>query len=185
MENFCYDPKRLVQLSGDGNGVGCLPPSIISILQKQRQFMSGMMTLRQLSFSELDLALHSAIIPDQVDTLKAFEVERTLSTKYDLIPRLEDDRFLCSFSHIFGGGYSAGYYSYKWSEVYSADAYNEFDGKYNEELSRVGEKYKNTVLALGGGSEPADVWKQFCGRTDANVDALLKYDGLDNIKVTQ
>merc|ERR1711862_364325 len=104
-----------------------------------------------------------------------FEVQREIAsqcTPYAL--PLEEDRFLCSFSHIFAGGYSAGYYSYKWAEVMSADAFGAFEdvGLDNEEKVReVGRKFRDTVLSLGGGIDPSTVFLQFRGR-DPSPEAL-------------
>ena len=97
-----------------------------------------------------------------------------------MLPPLDDDRFLCAFSHIFAGGYSAGYYSYKWAEVLSADAFAAFEevGLENEEAVReTGRRFRKTVLALGGGRHPSDVFRDFRGR-DPSPDALLKHSGL-------
>ncbi len=90
------------------------------------------------------------------------------------------DRFLCGFSHIFAGGYSAGYYSYKWAEVMSADAFSAFEdvGLENEEqVQAVGRKFRETVLASGGGVPPMEVFKAFRGR-EPNPDAVLRHNGL-------
>ena len=93
---------------------------------------------------------------------------------------LADDRFLCAFSHIFAGGYSAGYYSYKWAEVLSADAFAAFEeaGLHDEEaLSRTGRRFRDTVLAQGGSESPMEVFKAFRGR-EPNAEALLRHSGL-------
>jgi oligopeptidase A len=93
---------------------------------------------------------------------------------------LPEDRFLCSFSHIFGGGYSAGYYSYKWSEVMSADAFSAFEevGLQNESaIRKQGKRYRDTILALGGGTDPMEVFQQFRGRPPT-INALLRHAGL-------
>ena len=93
---------------------------------------------------------------------------------------LAEDRFLCSFSHIFGGGYSAGYYSYKWAEVMSADAFEAFEeeGLENEDkVQEVGRRFRDTVLAMGGSAHPTEVYEMFRGR-QPKPDALLKHSGL-------
>ena len=97
-----------------------------------------------------------------------------------VMPPLPEDRFLCGFSHIFAGGYAAGYYSYKWAEVLSADAYAAFEevGLENEAaVKEVGRRFRDTVLALGGGTHPSEVFKQFRGR-DPSPEALLRHSGL-------
>ena len=94
---------------------------------------------------------------------------------------LDEDRFLCTFSHIFAGGYAAGYYSYKWAEVMSADAFGAFEdvGLENEEkVKEVGRKFRDTVLSLGGGNKAMDVFTEFRGR-EPNPDALLRHNGLN------
>ena len=97
-----------------------------------------------------------------------------------VIQPLQEDRFLCGFGHIFAGGYAAGYYSYKWAEVLSADAYAAFEevGLENEAaIKEVGLRFRDTVLALGGGTHPSEVFKQFRGR-DPSPEALLRHSGL-------
>ena len=109
-----------------------------------------------------------------------FEVQHELAKLYTVIPPLPSDRFLCSFSHIFAGGYSAGYYSYKWAEVMSADAFAAFEeaGLDDEEAVRsTGRRFRDTVLAMGGGRHPSDVFRDFRGR-DPTPDALLRHSGL-------
>merc|ERR1719491_264597 len=137
------------------------------------------MTCRQLYFGEMDMELHSLALGKGVEK-SIFDVQREVAKKY--IPHsmpLEEDRFLCAFGHIFAGGYSAGYYSYKWAEVMSADAFGAFEdvGLDNEEgVREVGRKFRDTVLSLGGGIAPSDVFKQFRGR-DPAPDALLRHNG--------
>jgi oligopeptidase A len=131
------------------------------------------MMLRQLYFGALDMTLHAAYDPygkfdtniSQEDDFlwliihtagkkTPFELQRELYDKYTVIRPLPEDRFLCSFSHIFGGGYSAGYYSYKWAEVMSADAFAAFEeqGLNNEEaVKKTGKLFRDTVLSMGGG----------------------------------
>jgi oligopeptidase A len=143
------------------------------------------MTTRQLYFGQLDLALHSdfdASAAEKGDGPSLFEFQNGIAEQY--IPHsmpLPEDRFLCSFSHIFAGGYSAGYYSYKWAEVMSADAFGAFEdvGLDNEEgIREIGRKFRETVLSLGGGIAPSVVFKEFRGR-DPAPDALLRHNGLD------
>ena len=144
-----------------------------------------MMTCRQLYFGQLDLALHStydAVAGKNGEGKDIFELQREIAGMYTphSLP-LDEDRFLCSFGHIFAGGYSAGYYSYKWAEVMSADAFGAFEdaGLDNEEEVRaVGKKFKETVLGLGGGVAPSDVFRRFRGR-DPNPEALMRHNGLN------
>ncbi|KAG1344963.1 hypothetical protein G6F62_004308 [Rhizopus arrhizus] len=113
MENFCSEPEWIHRLSGHYKSGEAIPKDMVSALVKGREFMSGLATLRQLHFSKLDLALHSRFTPPTSDgDLTIFDVDAKIAQQTVLTPRLPEDRFLCSFSHIFGGGYSAGYYRY-------------------------------------------------------------------------
>ena len=103
-----------------------------------------------------------------------------MTEKTSLLPMLPEDRFLCAFSHIFPGGYCAGYYSYKWAEVLSADAFSAFEdaGLDDEQaVATTGRRFRDTVLAMGGGRHPMDVFKDFRGR-EPNTNALLRHTGL-------
>merc|ERR1711999_52980 len=118
-----------------------------------------------LYFGQLDMELHSNYDPKDKEKENIFDVQQRIASIYSPhnMP-LEEDRFLCAFSHIFAGGYSAGYYSYKWAEVMSADAFGAFEdvGLENEEKVReVGRKFRDTVLSLGGAVPPMEVFKQF------------------------
>ncbi|RKP10492.1 peptidase M3A/M3B [Thamnocephalis sphaerospora] len=176
MENFCYEKDTLQQLSAHIDTYEPMPSSMIDALQEERKFLAGIAMLRQLQFSHVDLELHR--IPVESDAEWPVMVDRRIGDRYALVERIPEDRFLCSFAHIFGGGYSAGYYSYKWSEMYSADAYAAFEGKHGIEREQVGQRYRDTVLALGGGTAPSDVWKAFRGRSEADPSALLRHSGL-------
>merc|ERR1712232_1315464 len=111
-----------------------------------------------------------------------FQAQHKVAQRYiPYLPPLDMDRFLCTFRHIFGGGYSAGYYSYKWAEVMSADAFGAFEdvGLDNEQqVQQVGRRFRDTVLSLGGGIEPMEVFRRFRGR-EPTPDALLRHSGLD------
>ena len=112
--------------------------------------------------------------------LRGNHVQRRIAERTTLIPPLAEDRFLCSFSHIFAGGYAAGYYSYKWAEVLSADAFGAFEeaGLCDDTaLQSTGRRYRETVLALGGAVPPMEVFTSFRGRAP-NPDALLRHSGL-------
>jgi oligopeptidase A len=122
--------------------------------------------------------LHHEYDPDGQETV--FDVQRRLSEKSSVLPQLPEDRSLCAFQHIFSGGYAAGYYSYKWAEVLSADAFSAFEesGLDNEEaVAATGRRFRDTVLALGGGRHPMDVFKDFRGR-EPSPEPLLKHNGL-------
>ena len=124
----------------------------------------------------LDLYLYTHRKEDE-DIL---EIQKKIADKYMHYAILDEDKFLCSFSHIFAGGYSAGYYSYKWAEIMSADAFSAFeevnlDDK--DEVAKVGRRFRDTVLAKGGSQHPAEVFREFRGR-DPKADALLKHNGI-------
>jgi oligopeptidase A len=136
------------------------------------------MCLRQLHFGGVDMYLHHDFDPDS--DVDFWSVVQAASKPYSVIAPLPENRFLCSFSHIFAGGYAAGYYSYKWAEVLSADAFAAFEeaGLDDEEaVQAVGRKYASTVLALGGSKPAAEVYRAFRGR-DATVEALLRHNDL-------
>ncbi|KAI8352883.1 hypothetical protein BD560DRAFT_408624 [Blakeslea trispora] len=183
MENFCNEPEWIDRLSGHYKTNEPMPQDMMNALIKNREFMSGLATLRQLHFAKVDLALHSRFTPpSSPNDPTIFDVDAEIAKQTVLTPRLAEDRFLCSFNHIFGGGYSAGYYSYKWSETYSADAYAAFEEAKEKEglegVKKMGKRYRDTILALGGGTPPQDVWRQFRGREHVDVNALLRHSGL-------
>ena len=135
--------------------------------------------LRQLNFGMTDLALHGGFLPGAGGET-AFDVQRRIAEKTSVMPPLPEDRFLCGFSHIFAGGYAAGYYSYKWAEILSADAFSAFEevGLDNDSaVTEKGRKFRETVLALGGSRHPLDVFKDFRGR-EPDPNALLRHSGL-------
>ncbi|KAG0177041.1 hypothetical protein DFQ29_005324 [Apophysomyces sp. BC1021] len=181
MENFCSEPEWLERLSGHYKTGDSMPKEMVQALVKNREFLSGMAMLRQLHFAKVDLALHSRFTPPSSPSdPTVFDVDAEIAKQAVLVPRLAEDRFLCSFNHIFGGGYSAGYYSYKWSETYSADAYAAFEEakEKGQPIRDIGKQYRDTVLALGGGTAPQEVWRMFRGRDGVDVNALLRHSGL-------
>merc|ERR1719206_442916 len=121
--------------------------------------------VRQLYLGALDMTLHDKFDAEGEETV--FAVQQRLAQSRSVLQPLAEDRFLCSFGHIFAGGYAAGYYSYKWAEVLSADAFAAFEdvGLDNEEQVRaVGRRFRDTVLSLGGGQHPSKVFRAFRGR---------------------
>ena len=180
MENWCYDKPTVYGFAKHYETGEPLPEDLFEKLKQQKTFSAGLMAMRQLYFGSLDMELHANYDPNSSDET-IFDVQKRVAAKYQAHnPPLPEDRFLCSFSHIFAGGYAAGYYSYKWAEVMSADAFGAFEdvGLDNEEkVKEVGMSFRNTVLALGGGVPPSDVFKAFRGR-DPTPDALLRHNGL-------
>lgn len=176
MENWVYERSVIDQISGHYLTGEKLPQALFEKIVAAKNYMAASQMLRQLYFSLLDLELHEKY--DGSESVR--DLQRRIAKDYTIIPPLEEDAFLCSFGHIFAGGYAAGYYSYKWAEVLSADAFAAFEeaGLENHEaLCRLGERYRNTVLALGGSHHPLEVYRQFRGR-DATIDALLRHNGL-------
>jgi oligopeptidase A len=184
MENWCYDRPTIYGFAKHYATGEPLPEDMFNKLCEQKTFNAGMMACRQLLFGQLDMELHSNFDPvaaEKGEGESIFDVQRRMAEKYSPYNMpIDEDRFLCAFNHIFGGGYAAGYYSYKWAEVMSADAFGAFEdvGLDNEEeVKKVGRKFRETVLSLGGGVPPMDVFKEFRGR-EPNPEALLRHNGL-------
>jgi oligopeptidase A len=178
MENWCYDRDTVRRISAHVDTGEPLPDELFEKLRAARTYRSGSDTLRQLYFGFTDLALYADLDPRGAET--AFDVQRRIAERTTVLPPLPEDRFLCSFSHIFAGGYAAGYYSYKWAEVLSADAFGAFEeaGLDDEAaIAETGRRYRDTVLALGGSEHPMEVFRRFRGR-EPTPDALLRHSGL-------
>jgi len=178
MENWCYHRSTLLSLGRHYETGEPLPEHYYQKLLAARSYMSGSAMLRQIHFSWVDLELHHRYQPDGSET--AEEVRRRIAEKTTVLNPLPEDRFLCAFGHIFAGGYAAGYYSYKWAEVLSADAFAAFEeaGLEDEQaIAQVGQRFRETVLALGGSKHPMEVFKSFRGR-EPNTTALLRHNGL-------
>ena len=179
MENWCYDRATLFGMARHYETGEALPESYYQKLIASKNYMSGSGLLRQLHFSLVDIELHHRYQSggDETPTkLRSRLAETTM-----VIPPLPEDNFLCSFGHIFAGGYAAGYYSYKWAEVLSADAFAAFEeaGLEDEDaIASTGRLYRDTVLALGGSKHPMEVFKTFRGREPSTV-PLLRHSGLD------
>jgi oligopeptidase A len=178
MENWCYERATLEGIARHYQTGEPLPESLRERLRAARTYRAGSLMLRQLGFACTDLELHHRYAPGGNES--PFDVERRVAARTSVMPPLPEDRFLCSFLHIFGGGYAAGYYSYKWAEVLSADAFAAFEeaGLDNEaELRAAGRRYRDTVLALGGSRPAMEVFRAFRGR-EPQSDALLRHSGL-------
>jgi oligopeptidase A len=174
MENWCYDKKTLMSFAKHFQTGEILPIELYNKLLEQKKFHVANGINRQIYFSMLDLYVYSNKIED------IYKAEKKIGGKY-LVKNIDkNDRFLCSFEHIFSGGYSAGYYSYIWAEIMSLDAFSAFEevGLINDEkISELGLKFRNTILAKGGGTNPLKVFKEFRGR-EPNSDAYMKNYGL-------
>jgi oligopeptidase A len=140
--------------------------------------MSGSAMLRQLHFSLVDLELHHRYQPGGKESVT--DVRNRIAKTTTVLPPLPEDAFLCAFGHIFAGGYAAGYYSYKWAEVLSADAFSAFEEAGLDDLPTIaatGKRFRDTVLALGGSKNPMEVFKSFRGR-EPSTEPLLRHSGL-------
>lgn len=175
MENWCYEPEALALFAHHYQTGEVIPMEYVGKIKESASFLEGMATLRQLSFSMLDMGWH-ATDPAGVTDVKTFEMEQFASTQ--LYPDVPENVMSTAFSHIFQGGYSAGYYSYKWAEVLDADAFEYFleTGIFNPETAA---KFKEYVLTKGGTEHPMELYKRFRGQ-EPKPEALLKRAGLLN-----
>ncbi|KAG5408235.1 hypothetical protein IGI04_004554 [Brassica rapa subsp. trilocularis] len=178
MENWCYHRDTLMSIAKHYQTGETLPEDVYKKLLAARTFRAGSLSLRQLKFATVDLELHTKYVPGGTESI--YDVDQRVSIKTQVIPPLPEDRFLCSFSHIFAGGYAAGYYSYKWAEVLSADAFSAFEDAGLDDIKAVketGQRFRNTILALGGGKAPLQVFVAFRGR-EPSPEPLLRHNGL-------
>ena len=176
MENWCTHQGTLLGMTRHIDTGAALPLELFEKLKASKTFRAASMMMRQLMFATLDLELHTALRPGET----AFDAQRRVAADNAVLPVLPEDRFLCSFSHIFGGGYAAGYYSYKWAEVLSADAFAAFEEAGIDDEARlreIGGRFRDTVLSLGGSVHPLEVFRRFRGRAPTTA-ALLRHAGL-------
>jgi len=173
MENWCYEPEALALFANHYETGEIIPIEYVQKIKESASFQEGLATLRQLSFGLLDMAWHGQD-PTNITDLKAFETEQFANTQ--LYPDVKENAMSAAFSHIFQGGYSSGYYSYKWAEVLDADAFEYFheNGIFNEEIAK---KFKDNVLSKGGTEHPMTLYKRFRGQ-EPKPEALLKRAGL-------
>lgn len=174
-ENWCYETEALQTFAKHWQTGEVIPEHYIKSIKAAANFQEGMATVRQLSFGFLDMAYHHDS-RGTVEAVKPFETK--VFAKTALYPDVADNCMSVSFSHIFNGGYSSGYYSYKWAEVLDADAFGIFKehGILNREI---GERFKNEILSKGGTEHPMKLYKAFAGR-EPRVEALLERAGLLN-----
>ena len=173
MENWCYEPEALALFAKHYQTNEIIPQEYVQKIKESANFQEGMATLRQVSFALLDMAFHSNN-PMEITDVKTFE--KTSFDGTNLYPDVAENCMSVSFSHIFNGGYSSGYYSYKWAEVLDADAFAYFQEKgiFNKDVA---EKFKENVLSKGGTELPMELYKRFRGQ-EPKADALLKRAGL-------
>lgn len=179
MENWCWEKEALAIISGHYETGEPLPDDLLEKMLAAKNFQSAMMTVRQLEFSLFDFRMHKDYQPELSASQKNTYIEDTIQdvrSKVTVVPTVEYNRFQNSFSHVFAGGYAAGYYSYKWAEVLSADAFSRFEeeGIFNP---TTGLSFLTEILQKGGSEEPAVLFKRFRGR-EPQTDALLRHCGI-------
>ncbi|MFK7892275.1 MAG: M3 family metallopeptidase [Granulosicoccus sp.] len=174
LENWCWEKESLDMISGHYQTGDPLPEELLDKMRNARNFQSAMQLVRQLEFALFDMQIHRQAMPDNAGDLQ-MSLD-TIRKKVSVVPVPAFNRFQHSFSHIFAGGYSAGYFSYKWAEVLSADAYSRFeeDGIFN---TQTGKEFLQSVLEVGGSRDAMTSFKAFRGR-EPKIDALLKHTGL-------
>ncbi|WP_246172250.1 M3 family metallopeptidase [Sphingobacterium hotanense] len=173
MENWCYEEEALALFAKHYESGASLPMEYVEKIKESAAFLEGLATVRQLSFGLLDMAWHGQD-PSGIQKVKDFELAAFADTT--IYPDVADNAMSPSFSHIFNGGYSSGYYSYKWAEVLDADAFEYFkeEGIFNTEVAK---KFKDNILSKGGTVHPMELYKAFRGK-EPSVDPLLKRAGL-------
>ncbi len=173
LENWCYEPEALALFAYHYETGEMIPMELVHKIKESASFQEGIATMRQLSFGLLDMGWH-AQDPLNIKDIKVFETEQFAATQ--LYPEVKENAMSTSFSHIFQGGYSSGYYSYKWAEVLDADAFEYFQecGIFNKEVAT---KFKENVLSKGGTEHPMILYKRFRGQ-EPKPEALLRRAGL-------
>eukprot|EP01061_Rhynchopus_euleeides_P015087 TRINITY_DN25897_c0_g1_i2.p1 TRINITY_DN25897_c0_g1~~TRINITY_DN25897_c0_g1_i2.p1 ORF type:complete len:834 (+),score=268.75 TRINITY_DN25897_c0_g1_i2:149-2650(+) len=180
MENWFYLKRNLKSIGLHWKTGEVISDEAIESLAKLRTFMSGVAMLRQVGLAAADMSLHQGFTPDPQSHEAVFERYKEVMVPFSVVDPVDDEKTLCSFSHIFAGGYSAGYYSYAWAEVLAADAFSAFEDAAQtspSDLAQTGLRFRNTILALGGAFPPAEVFRLFRGR-DPIIDPLLRTQGL-------
>jgi oligopeptidase A len=178
MENWCYHRETLLGMARHYETGEPMPEHYYQKLLAARNYMSGSAKLQQLRFSCVDIELHHRYQPNGDESVT--DVCNRIAQNTTIVPPLPEDAFLCSFGHIFAGSYAAGYYSYKWAEVLSADAFAAFEEAGLDcelALAAMGKRFRDTVLASGGSKHPMEVFKSFRGR-EPSIGPLLRHRGL-------
>ncbi|MBO9489859.1 oligopeptidase A [Endozoicomonas sp. G2_1] len=175
LENWCWQPEALAFISGHFETGEPLPQAMLDKMLAAKNFQSAMQMLRQLEFGLFDFTMHAQYQSDS-DASYIQTILNRVREQYSVVKAPDFNRFQHSFGHIFGGGYAAGYYSYKWAEVLSADAFSRFEqeGIFNP---TVGQDFLHCVLEKGGSQEPSELFEAFRGR-QPKIDALLEHSGI-------
>ena len=181
MENFCWEWEVLEKMTAHAETGKPLPRELFEKILAAKNFQNGYMTLRQIVMSLTDWRLHASFDAKDAKGQAVLNLSRTIADEFNVIPQPEISRWINTFSHIFAGGYAAGYYSYKWAEVLSADVYSAFEeaakltGSVLDE--KTGIRYRQEILEVGGSRPAAESFKAFRGR-EPSIDALLRHGGL-------
>ncbi|TPW95471.1 oligopeptidase A, partial [Proteus mirabilis] len=174
MENWCWEPEALAFISGHYETGEPLPQAMLDNMLKAKNYQSAMFVLRQLEFGLFDFRLHAEY--DPAKGARIMEILNSVKEKVSVVPATPWARFPHAFSHIFAGGYAAGYYSYLWADVLAADAFSRFseEGIFNRQT---GQSFLDNILTRGGSEEPMELFKRFRGR-EPKLDAMLKGYGI-------
>ncbi len=181
MENFCWEWEVLEKMTAHAQTGKPLPRELFEKILAAKNFQNGYMTLRQIVMSLTDWRLHANFDAKNAEDHAVLDLSRTIADQFNVVPQPAISRWINTFSHIFAGGYAAGYYSYKWAEVLSADVYSAFEeaakitGSVLDE--KTGARYRKEILEVGGSRPAAESFKAFRGR-DPSIDALLRHGGL-------
>lgn len=173
LENWTYEKEALDLFARHYETGEKIPEALAKKIKDTARFMAGYHCVRQVNFGLLDMAFHD-VRPDTIGSVADYEHKVTEASS--VLPQIPGTLFSTAFSHIFGGGYSAGYYSYKWAEVLDADAFEFFQekGLFNKQVA---EQFEKNILSRGGTEHPMVLYKRFRGR-EPDPDALLRRDGL-------
>ena len=181
MENFCWEWEVLEKMTAHAETGKPLPKELFNKMLAAKNFQNGYMTLRQVVMSLTDWRLHSSFDPKNARGQAVLDLSRSIADQFNVIPQPNLSRWINTFSHIFAGGYAAGYYSYKWAEVLSADVYAAFEesAKLTGSVldAETGKRYRTEILEVGGSRPAAESFKAFRGR-EPSIDALLRHGGL-------
>ena len=181
MENFCWEWEVLETMTAHAETGKPLPRELYEKILAAKNFQNGYMTLRQVVMSLTDWRLHASFDPESAKGQAVLDLSRNIADQFNVIPQASISRWINTFSHIFAGGYAAGYYSYKWAEVLSADVYSAFEeaakltGSVLDE--KTGARYRKEILEVGGSRPATESFKAFRGR-EPSIDALLRHGGL-------
>ncbi len=183
MENFCWEWEVLRHMTAHVDTGEPLPRALYDKMIAAKNFQSGMQTLRQIEFSLFDMRIHTELSGDGINADAIYGVMRDVRRQVAVLDQPDFNRMPNTFTHIFAGGYAAGYYSYKWAEVLSADAFASFEEAAQKRGSsdvvdrEVGQRYLHAILEAGGSRPAMDSFKAFRGR-EPQLDALLRHQGM-------